>query len=955
MIITEMYKGQGLGNQLWCYVTTRVIAKDKGYDFGIKSPENFKGGECFELDFGKAVVGGNGPEGGPPYDLPQGIKHYYMERKITHPINGADIRTHDENLINIPDNTKIDGVMQDEQYIIHRKREIREWLRVKKECEFNDFSGDDICVINFRGGEYAGVKAFFLPANYWENAINNMLKINKHFKFIVKTDDVVTAKKFFPNFEVFHFSICKDYVIIKNAKFLILSNSTFAWFPAWLSENLKFCIAPKYWGRHNISDGFWSCGYNITKDWVYQDREGNLQDYDSCLKELNEYIKKNRNSFLIESNFNASENYTPIRPQKKKRALLLVKKLTPQSVKKMIKESIKLLRKKPSLKNASIDIMSSKEEREVFNLLKDDFKTVFDVGVRNELSFYHMKNDCTYHLFEPNTSFVNLLKKQLASFKNHKIKLNEYGLSDKKDDNCVYYEKSQSFEINPYLKEDCDSGHRYSLRTLDDYVAKNNIPKIDFLKIDAEGFDYKIILGGLNTIKNNKVSYIQFEYWTGVKKFSDLLENNFKLYLIMEPVLLRAIMERVAPSMTPGQKQIDYTKSLIELNNDLIDLIDKKLAPLGCGGNILAINKNVENLNIGKMIFTVMPAPNNSALPSLKTRIIRKIKGGIKKNIKKITSSKQMRILTDGISEYWRKITWLSTEKIAEYRKDIKIYDVFTFLNELELLEIRLSILDKHIDYFVIIESTQTFSGLPKKLYFEENKHLFEKYKHKIIHYMIDDVPEDEYDLRNRLLNKKLSALDKEIATNALTSDNFVKSDVHWLKEFYQKESIKKALVGLSDNDFCFVSDVDEIWNPEVKIDYTRNDVFKFKQVAYVYYLNNRSNEDWAGWTGTIATKYKNIKNSCLNHLRTATKNNYTVLKNGGWHFTFQGGINQIKKKLESYGHQELNKNDIKSQIEDMVLHNKDIRGRNIKFWIDERNLPKYLLDNKIKYKKFFK
>ena len=43
MIITELYDGQGLGNQLWCYVTTRVIAKKNGYDFGIQSPEKFKG------------------------------------------------------------------------------------------------------------------------------------------------------------------------------------------------------------------------------------------------------------------------------------------------------------------------------------------------------------------------------------------------------------------------------------------------------------------------------------------------------------------------------------------------------------------------------------------------------------------------------------------------------------------------------------------------------------------------------------------------------------------------------------------------------------------------------------------------------------------------------------------------------------------------------------------------
>lgn len=297
MIITEIYNGQGLGNQLWCYVITRTIAKDKGYKFGIKSPEKFKCNDFLNLDSGEKVIGGTGPEGGPPISLPEGIKHYYSERKITHPINGADIRLYDKNLVDIPNNTKIDGVMQDEQYIFHRKDDIGEWLKVKKEYECYDFSDDDICVINFRGSEYTKIKEVFLPQKYWNDAVKNMLKINSNFKFIVITDDTKTAKTFFPNFDIFHFSISKDYVIVKNAKYLILSNSSFAWFPAWLNKNLKFCIAPKYWARYNISDGFWSCGYNITKGWFYQDRTGELFNYNSCIKEFNEYIKKHKKYF----------------------------------------------------------------------------------------------------------------------------------------------------------------------------------------------------------------------------------------------------------------------------------------------------------------------------------------------------------------------------------------------------------------------------------------------------------------------------------------------------------------------------------------------------------------------------------------------------------------------------------------------------------------------------------
>lgn len=85
MLITELYNGQGLGNQLWSYVVTRALALDRGLDFGIMSPEKFKGESFLELDFGKKVEGGSGPEGGPPETLPAGIMNYYAEKEVWHP------------------------------------------------------------------------------------------------------------------------------------------------------------------------------------------------------------------------------------------------------------------------------------------------------------------------------------------------------------------------------------------------------------------------------------------------------------------------------------------------------------------------------------------------------------------------------------------------------------------------------------------------------------------------------------------------------------------------------------------------------------------------------------------------------------------------------------------------------------------------------------------------------
>ena len=71
----------------------------------------------------------------------------------------------------------------------------------------------------------------------------------------------------------------------------------------------------------------------------------------------------------------------------------------------------------------------------------------------------------------------------------------------------------------------------------------------------------------------------------------------------------------------------------------------------------------------------------------------------------------------------------------------MKIYDAFIFSNELDLLDLRLNTLNDYVDKFVIIESNITFSGKPKSLYFLENKDYFNKFKNKIIHVIVDDLP----------------------------------------------------------------------------------------------------------------------------------------------------------------------------------------------------------------------
>jgi len=71
----------------------------------------------------------------------------------------------------------------------------------------------------------------------------------------------------------------------------------------------------------------------------------------------------------------------------------------------------------------------------------------------------------------------------------------------------------------------------------------------------------------------------------------------------------------------------------------------------------------------------------------------------------------------------------------------MRVFDSFIFFNELDLLELRLNILNDVVDYFVLTESPWTVSGNEKPLYYQENKDRFKKFNHKIIHNITEEIP----------------------------------------------------------------------------------------------------------------------------------------------------------------------------------------------------------------------
>jgi hypothetical protein len=308
MISTEILYGQGLGNQLACYVSTRAIAADRGVDFGIHDPHgcwgdkryNDKGLYFMDLNLGNPVDESK-------IELFYNEKEYrYYNNTNYHDANfGCWVNITDTTLKNIPDNSHILGIMQGPDYFYHRIEEVKQWIKVKPEYDNYDYSSDDICILNVRANMDPWI---YLPRPYWINAINHMLGINPNMQFLVITEDVESTKQLLPELadNIYDFGIGEDYSIIKNAKYLIASNSSFSIFPSLVSETLKYIIAPKYMLRHNVSDGFWCQGYNIYPTYTYMDRDGKLFTAEECINEFNDYNIKHK--FYSEK---VIQRYTP--------------------------------------------------------------------------------------------------------------------------------------------------------------------------------------------------------------------------------------------------------------------------------------------------------------------------------------------------------------------------------------------------------------------------------------------------------------------------------------------------------------------------------------------------------------------------------------------------------------------------------------------------------------------
>ena len=284
------------------------------------------------------------------------------------------------------------------------------------------------------------------------------------------------------------------------------------------------------------------------------------------------------------------------------------------------------------------------------------------------------------------------------------------------------------------------------------------------------------------------------------------------------------------------------------------------------------------------------------------------------------------------------------------------------FFDEEMLLDLRLNVLDKYVDKFVISEATYKHNGKPKKLLFDINK--FQKFKDKIIYVVAEN--------QNLGLTKIKENDSEELKISKLITNSYT-------REVNQENKIQDGIIGADPDDIIIMSDLDEIPNLENEnLKLINNKLIFFKQKMFYYKFNLLY--EGMPWYGSKACKKKYfitphwlkwIKNKKYPWWRLDTffsKTKYSdihFISDGGWHFTNIRKARDVENKLLSFAHyyefeqSGMKLNDIEKAIrEKTVMYDHNIDKRKNKYsqgtklkTVKLNNMPKYIEDNLEKYK----
>ena len=294
----------------------------------------------------------------------------------------------------------------------------------------------------------------------------------------------------------------------------------------------------------------------------------------------------------------------------------------------------------------------------------------------------------------------------------------------------------------------------------------------------------------------------------------------------------------------------------------------------------------------------------------------------------------------------------------------MKIFDCTNYFNEDLMYGLRLEILDKYVDKFVVAESRYSHSGEPKKLHFDINR--YSKFKNKIQYIVVDEEPDDLVDLNSLPYDQ----------AQGMKRNNSLKR----IKQQY--DILIEGIHDADDNDLIILSDCDEIPNLENLESLKPEKIIIFKQLLFYYKFDLYHDKMiWHGSKGCLKKNLltfnwlRNIKNKKYKPWRLDTffsKTKYMgikIIENGGWHFTNIKSPEDILMKLSNYGeHNEFEMSDIDidkmsklvkdkkvyfNHTADKLNMNKYKHGHQL-IKINKKQLPNYLVNNYSQFKEWF-
>lgn len=260
------------------------------------------------------------------------------------------------------------------------------------------------------------------------------------------------------------------------------------------------------------------------------------------------------------------------------------------------------------------------------------------------------------------------------------------------------------------------------------------------------------------------------------------------------------------------------------------------------------------------------------------------------------------------------------------------IIDAFPFNDELDMLELRLGQLDSVVDKFVLVETNLTYRGAPKPLYYQDNKHLFSRWAHKIV------------------------------AVNSNTPRQGA-----WYFEIEQRNVLKNVIRDLNpnENDTIVFSDCDEIPNPEVVKNYTPDlGLRNLRQFTFYYNFNHMFNYGDRSWSRARIGRVSDFMYWGPYEFRQGPRDldgSHPYLDNGGWHASYFGLLPKIRKKVDSISHDDLSPfihSRTDKELLDDIYHGRDLYHRagiaDAQHWAEhDSRLPSYYLENFERFKMF--